>query len=329
MSTSDVTAEIHGFSQADATPTPWAAGLEVVSAADTFWISTVRPDGRPHVTPLVAVWHEDAIWFTTGAEERKAKNLARNPSCVLTTGRSDLAVGGLDVVLEGTAEQVTATTSCNRSPRRSRRSTARTSGTSWSATARSATRRQAGAPRCSACGRSAGWGSARATCSARRPGASRGERPADLQHEVQATIDELVASDAETGLQVAVLHEGARRRRRGGRSRRPADRGARRRGHPVLRRIDGQGRGDVGRARARRARRAQLRTGRRRCLAGVLRSRQGSRDPARRAAAHGRRAGPVAADHARGALRLGPRLRLHRRPARHGGRRAPRPATTP
>ena len=108
MSTSDVTAEIHGFSQADATPTPWAAGLEEVIAADTFWLSTVRPDGRPHVTPLVAVWHDDAIWFTTGAEERKAKNLAANPSCVLTTGRSDLAAGGLDVVLEGTAEPVTS-----------------------------------------------------------------------------------------------------------------------------------------------------------------------------------------------------------------------------
>ena len=34
-------------------------------------------------------------------------NLAENPSCVLTTGRSDLVEGALDVVLEGRAEQVT------------------------------------------------------------------------------------------------------------------------------------------------------------------------------------------------------------------------------
>ena len=33
----DVTAEIHGFSQPDATPTPWAVGLEHVIDADTFW----------------------------------------------------------------------------------------------------------------------------------------------------------------------------------------------------------------------------------------------------------------------------------------------------
>jgi general stress protein 26 len=103
----DVTAEIHGFSSPDATPTPWSEGLEHVIGADTFWLSTVRPDGRPHVTPLIAVWHGDSIWFTTGADERKAKNLAENSSCVLTTGRSDLAEGGLDVVLEGAAEQVT------------------------------------------------------------------------------------------------------------------------------------------------------------------------------------------------------------------------------
>ena len=82
-------------------------GLKEVVAADTFWISTVRPDGRPHVAPLVTVWHGDAIWFSTGAEERKARNLAANSWCILTTGRSDLVTGALDIVLEGRAEQVT------------------------------------------------------------------------------------------------------------------------------------------------------------------------------------------------------------------------------
>ncbi|HEY1515708.1 MAG TPA: pyridoxamine 5'-phosphate oxidase family protein [Solirubrobacteraceae bacterium] len=98
MAAQDVAAEIHGFSEPDATPTPWAAGLEQLRAADTFWLSTVRPDGRPHVTPLTAVWHAGALWFATGPEERKARNLAENPSCVLTTGRSDLVEGAPDVV---------------------------------------------------------------------------------------------------------------------------------------------------------------------------------------------------------------------------------------
>jgi hypothetical protein len=69
-----------------------------------FWISTVRPDGRPHVTPLLAVWHDDAMYFCTGPEERKAMNLRQNPKCVLTTGQNGL--DGFDVVVEGHAVEV-------------------------------------------------------------------------------------------------------------------------------------------------------------------------------------------------------------------------------
>jgi hypothetical protein len=109
MSTSPgkIIAEIHGYSEPGAEPIPWSVGLERVAAADTLWLCTVRPDGRPHVTPLVAVWHGDAIWFSTGPQERKAQNLGRNLSCTLTAGCSDLADGALDVVLEGVAEQIT------------------------------------------------------------------------------------------------------------------------------------------------------------------------------------------------------------------------------
>lgn len=107
MAAGDVTAEIHGFSERESTPTAWAAALEQLRVADTYWLSTVRPDGRPHVTPLIAVWHAEALWFATGPDERKARNLAENASCILTTGCSDLAEGALDIVLEGRAEQVT------------------------------------------------------------------------------------------------------------------------------------------------------------------------------------------------------------------------------
>jgi hypothetical protein len=43
--------------------------------------------------------------FCTGADERKARNIAANPSCVLTTGCNRLHEG-LDVVLEGQAVNV-------------------------------------------------------------------------------------------------------------------------------------------------------------------------------------------------------------------------------
>jgi pyridoxine/pyridoxamine 5'-phosphate oxidase len=93
------------FSDADATATPWAEARSQLEDAEIFWLSTVRPDGRPHVTPLIAVWLEGVPWFVTGATERKARNLAENPRCVLTTGCNSLSEG-LDVVVEGDAVRV-------------------------------------------------------------------------------------------------------------------------------------------------------------------------------------------------------------------------------
>ena len=54
-------------------PDGWAEGRRRIDEAEVFWLSTVRPDGRPHVTPLLAVWHEDAMYFCTGPEERKQR----------------------------------------------------------------------------------------------------------------------------------------------------------------------------------------------------------------------------------------------------------------
>ena len=58
------------FSDADAVATRWEETRRVLERAGLFWISTVRGDGRPHVTPLVAVWHEDALHFATGPNSR-------------------------------------------------------------------------------------------------------------------------------------------------------------------------------------------------------------------------------------------------------------------
>ena len=76
------------FSDPAAVATPWPDARRVIDKAELFWISTVRADGRPHVTPLPAVWQDGALHFCTGAEEQKAVNLARNAHCTLTTGRT-------------------------------------------------------------------------------------------------------------------------------------------------------------------------------------------------------------------------------------------------
>jgi nitroimidazol reductase NimA-like FMN-containing flavoprotein (pyridoxamine 5'-phosphate oxidase superfamily) len=94
------------FGDPDSSPTPWAAALGVLETAELYWIATVRDDGRPHVTPLPAVWDDDRLHFCTGPAEQKAVNLARNRHVTLTTGCNRWKEG-LDVVVEGDAVQVT------------------------------------------------------------------------------------------------------------------------------------------------------------------------------------------------------------------------------
>lgn len=93
------------FSDPDAVATEWEAARQQLEQAQLSWISTVRRSGRPHVTPLVSVWHEGAAYFATGPDEQKAVNLGHNPYVVLTTGCDEWSKG-LDVMIEGKAERV-------------------------------------------------------------------------------------------------------------------------------------------------------------------------------------------------------------------------------
>lgn len=94
------------FSNAGATATSWDETRQVLENSELFWVTTVRTDGRPHSTPLVAVWLDDALHFCTGSEEQKAVNLRANRNVILTTGcnRWD---DGMDVMVEGEAAPVT------------------------------------------------------------------------------------------------------------------------------------------------------------------------------------------------------------------------------
>ena len=106
--TTPVTTLGAAFSDASAEATPWQEGVDQLTHAQIYWLTTVRPEGRPHVTPLMGLWIDDAFYFSTGETERKAKNLAQNPHVVVTTGANRLDEG-LDIVLEGTAERLTDT----------------------------------------------------------------------------------------------------------------------------------------------------------------------------------------------------------------------------
>jgi hypothetical protein len=90
------------YSEQSAEATPWIDAVTHLERAELFWVSTVRTDGRPHVTPVVAVWTDGALFFTSGPREQKSVNLAANPHCAVTTGCNRWNEG-LDVVLHGDA----------------------------------------------------------------------------------------------------------------------------------------------------------------------------------------------------------------------------------
>ena len=85
--------------------TPWEETRRVLETAELFWISTVRADGRPHVTPCVPVWHDGAIHFTAADTAQKTVNLRGNAHVILTTGCNQTE--GLTVVVEGDAVRIT------------------------------------------------------------------------------------------------------------------------------------------------------------------------------------------------------------------------------
>jgi nitroimidazol reductase NimA-like FMN-containing flavoprotein (pyridoxamine 5'-phosphate oxidase superfamily) len=93
------------FGEPDAGPTPWTDTERALQRAELYWLTTVRADGRPHVTPLIGLWRGSAAYFCTGLREQKARNLEHSRNVVLTTGCNRWA-SGLDVVVEGIAVRI-------------------------------------------------------------------------------------------------------------------------------------------------------------------------------------------------------------------------------
>ena len=87
-----------------AAPIPWARALAQLEAgaATRYWLATTRPDGRPHLAGVGALWVEGRLYFVSGAGTRKSRNLATNPNCSVS-----IALPDLDLVIEGTATRVT------------------------------------------------------------------------------------------------------------------------------------------------------------------------------------------------------------------------------
>ena len=80
---------------------PWEWARQRLAEASVYWVASVRPEGRPHVTPIWGAWVDEAFWMEGGPRTRRFKNLAQNPAAVVSIERGDDVV-----IVEGDAEQV-------------------------------------------------------------------------------------------------------------------------------------------------------------------------------------------------------------------------------
>jgi hypothetical protein len=81
---------------------PWTWAVDRLTAARNYFLSTTRPDGRPHAMVIWGLWEENCFTFSTGKTSRKARNLAANPACVVCPEGGEEAV-----IVEGTAHVLT------------------------------------------------------------------------------------------------------------------------------------------------------------------------------------------------------------------------------
>jgi hypothetical protein len=89
----------------DLEPVPWSRALEALEGGPgtgTWFLATVRPDGRPHLAGVGAIWDEGKVYVVSGEGTRKSRNLAANPTCSIA-----VSLDGMDIVVEGDAERVT------------------------------------------------------------------------------------------------------------------------------------------------------------------------------------------------------------------------------
>jgi len=88
-------------------PLPWSRPRDILAGGVpgpevAMYLSTVRPDGRPHTAGIGALWHDGDLYFTSNLDTRKSRNLAQNPACTIA-----MRLPGIDVVFEGEAARMT------------------------------------------------------------------------------------------------------------------------------------------------------------------------------------------------------------------------------
>ena len=106
METMTEAVETKNLDRSGAAALPWSRARDLLATQTpkedlTFFVGTVRPDGRPHAAGVGAIWVDDTLYFVSGPGTRRARNLAANPACSVS-----VRLRGLDLTMEGEAHRI-------------------------------------------------------------------------------------------------------------------------------------------------------------------------------------------------------------------------------
>jgi len=100
---SRIAAPGYGFPKGAKGLLPWSWAEQRLKKSHNYWITTVKQDGArgasPHSMVVWGLWQDGRFLFSTGSKSRKARNLAHNQNCIVSTEHAHEAV-----IVEGVAE---------------------------------------------------------------------------------------------------------------------------------------------------------------------------------------------------------------------------------
>ena len=88
---------------------PWSWAEQRLKKSHNYWIATVKPgssaqngsphNASPHTMVVWGLWQDGRFLFSTSSTSRKARNLAQNTNCIVSTEHAHEAI-----IVEGIAE---------------------------------------------------------------------------------------------------------------------------------------------------------------------------------------------------------------------------------
>ncbi len=77
----------------------WRWIVEQIGLSHHYWLSSTRPNGHPHVVPIAAIWHDEALYFSLSLTSVKGRNISQQPRVAIHLESSRNVV-----ILEGVAQ---------------------------------------------------------------------------------------------------------------------------------------------------------------------------------------------------------------------------------